>query len=82
MVNLIKFVSTDTGKILMSIILGFGIASLFRKVCKGKKCVIYNAPPLTEFKDKTFKYDNKCYKFTPNNVTCNYSSDKKIVEFE
>ena len=29
-----KFVHTETGKYLMSILLGFGLASLFRTVCK------------------------------------------------
>ncbi len=32
--HLEKFVHTDTGKIIMSVLLGFGLASLFRKVCK------------------------------------------------
>ena len=29
-----KFVHSERGKIIMSILLGFGLASLFRKVCK------------------------------------------------
>ena len=32
------------------------------------------------FKDKTFKYDNKCYNFTTNNIVCDKS--KNIIEFE
>jgi hypothetical protein len=80
MIHLSKFIHTKTGKLLMSILLGFGIATLFRKVCDGKKCIIYHAPPLEEIKDKTFKYDDKCYKFTTNNTKCD--SNKKIVEFK
>jgi hypothetical protein len=78
--HLSKFIHTNTGKMLMSIILGFGFASLFRKVCKGKNCIIYNAPPLEEIKDKIFKYDSKCYQFTTNNIFCDET--KNIVEFE
>lgn len=78
--HLSKFIHTNTGKMLMSIILGFGFASLFRKVCKGKNCIIYNAPPLEEIKDKIFKYDSKCYQFTTNNIVCDET--KNIVEFE
>ena len=78
--HLSKFIHTSTGKLLTSIILGFGFASLFRKICKGKNCIIYHAPPLEETKDKTFKYDNKCYQFTTNNIVCDKT--KNIIEFD
>ena len=79
MVNFGKFVHTKTGKYVMSILLGFGLASLFRTVCKDKECVIFHAPPLEEIKDKIYSHDNKCYKYTPTATKC--SNDKKIVEF-
>ena len=34
MLHLSKFIHTPTGKLIMSIIFGFGLASFFRKVCK------------------------------------------------
>lgn len=61
--HLYKFVKSNTGKYIMSIILGIGLASIFRSVCKGKNCVIYKAPPLEEIHDKIYKFDGKCYKF-------------------
>jgi hypothetical protein len=79
MVNFGKFVHTQTGKYIMSILLGFGLASLFRIVCKDKECVVFHAPPLEEIKDKIYSYDNKCYKYTPSATKC--SNDKKIVKF-
>ena len=79
MVYLGRFVHTETGKNIMSILLGFGLASLFRRVCKGKDCLIFHAPPLEKIKDKIYKYDNKCYKYEPVSTKC--SSDKKIVNF-
>jgi hypothetical protein len=74
-----KFVNTETGRIFMSIILGVGLATIFRASCKGKNCIIYNAPPLIEIKDKIFKIDGKCYKFESKTAKCN--SQKQIVEF-
>jgi hypothetical protein len=74
-----KFVNTETGRIFMSIILGVGLATIFRASCKGKNCIIYNAPPLTEIKDKIFKIDDKCYKFESKSTKCN--PQKQIVEF-
>ena len=33
-----------TGKFIISIILGLGIAALFRKVCNNNKCIVIKAP--------------------------------------
>ena len=75
-----RFVHTETGKIIMSILLGFGLASLFRTVCKDKDCIIFHAPPLDKFQDKIYKNGDKCYKYTPVATKCNVNA--KIVDFE
>lgn len=77
--GLSKFVHTETGKYLMSILLGFGLASLFRAVCKNKNCLIFNAPPLDEISDKIYKNNNKCYTYVPEATKC--SKNKKIIDF-
>ena len=74
-----KFVHTQTGKYIMSILLGFGLASLFRTVCKEKDCLIFHAPPLDEFQDKIYKNGNYCYKLTPTATKCD--THKKIISF-
>jgi hypothetical protein len=75
-----RFVHTETGKIIMSILLGFGLSSLFRTVCKDKDCIIFHAPPLDKFQDKIYKNGDKCYKYTPVATKCN--ANAKIVDFE
>jgi hypothetical protein len=60
----------------MSILLGFGLASLFRAVCKDKDCIIFHAPPLEEIKDKIYKFGDKCYKYTPTPTKCDKSKKK------
>ena len=75
-----KFLYTKNGKIILSILLGFGLASLFRTVCKGKNCLVYYAPPLDDFKDKIYKVNDKCVKYIP--VATNCSSKSKIITFE
>jgi hypothetical protein len=75
-----KFVHTETGKLVMSILLGFGLASLFRSVCKGKDCIVFHAPPLEKIQDKVYKSGDKCYKFQAIASKCDKS--KKIVDFE
>ncbi len=79
MIQLSKFVHSDTGRYMMSILLGLGLATLFRKVCQGKKCLIYNAPPIEEL-EETYKFDNKCYTLEKNTVNCD--KKKRIYSFE
>ncbi len=74
-----RFVHTETGKYIMSILLGFGLASLFRAVCKDKNCLIFHAPPLDEINGKTYGYNDKCFKYVPMATKCD--SNKKIVSF-
>jgi len=78
--NLGKFVHTETGKKIMSVLLGFGLASLFRTVCKNQECLIFHAAPLKDFRDKIYKLGNKCVKYTPVATKC--TSNAKIVDFE
>jgi hypothetical protein len=79
MVHLSKFVQTESGKHIMSMLLGFGLASLFRVVCKGKECLIFQAPPIDEIKGNVYKHDGKCYKYEPMPTKC--STNKRIVSF-
>jgi len=80
-INFGKFVHTETGKILMSILLGFGLASLFRQICKGKDCLIFHAPSLDDFKDKIYMNNSgKCVKYNPVATKCNTKS--KIINFD
>ena len=59
MMHLGKLVHTQTGKYVLSVILGLGLASFFRTVSKGKNCIAFNVPPIEEIKDEVFKDDKK-----------------------
>jgi hypothetical protein len=72
-----KFVHSYTGKIIMSLLLGIGLATFFRSACKGKQCRIISAPPMEEITDQTYRFDDKCYKIEKNAVKCD--SNKTIV---
>jgi hypothetical protein len=65
-----KFVHSNTGKIIMSILLGVGLSSLFRAVCKGKNCRVVAAPPMEEIDNQTYNFDGKCYKLEKHAVKC------------
>jgi hypothetical protein len=74
-----KFVHTETGRILMSILLGIGLATFFRQVCVGKGCLSYNAPPVAEIDGEIYKFDDTCYELQKNAVKCD--NKKEIVTF-
>lgn len=74
-----KFIQSHYGKLIISVILGFGLSTLFRKSCGDKKCMKFEGPPLDKIKDQVYEQDDKCYKFKANSVKC--SSTKKIVKF-
>lgn len=73
-----KFVHNETGRILMSIILGIGLATFFRSVCKGRQCRIISAPPMGEIDGQTYKFNDKCYTFEKRAVSC--ERNKKTVK--
>ncbi len=73
-----KFMTSEVGKKLFSILLGLGLSTVFRMSCKGKNCIIYSSPEFNkEILNKIYSYEGKCYKYIPQNVKCNPS--KKIV---
>ena len=66
-----RILYSDVGKCMISIILGLGIATLFRKVCKDRSCLVFKAPSIDKINGQVFKYNNKCYKFKEKAATCN-----------
>jgi len=74
-----RLIYGDVGKTIISIILGLGLATLFRKVCKDRDCIVFKAPDVKKIKNQIFKFQGKCYKFEENIEKC--GNNKKIVEF-
>ena len=78
-IHLDKFLKTQSGKYIMSLLLGIGLASFFRFICKDKNCIVFARPPMDEIKDKIYKNHDKCYKLVPMATKC--TTHKKIVDF-
>ena len=74
-----RLIYSKFGKVVISILLGLGLATLFRKVCKKRSCLVFKGAPLRKIKNQIFKYKNKCYKFTPEITKC--SGKYKTVYF-
>jgi hypothetical protein len=74
-----RLIYSEFGSIVMSIILGLGLATLFRKVCKDRNCMRFQGPSINKIKGQIFKYQNKCYSYEPNITKCN--NNRKIIPF-
>ena len=68
--NFKRLLYTDLGRIFISIILGLGVATLFRKVCTDKSCIRFNGPIISDLEDKIYKHGEKCYKYSTRTDKC------------
>lgn len=75
-----RFLYTDTGRILLSILLGLGVASLFRKVCKDKNCIQFRGPSPSQVESKTFQFGDRCVKYEARATT--FDAEKKTVAIQ
>jgi hypothetical protein len=84
--NFKRLLYTDLGRIFISIILGLGLATLFRKVCTDKSCILFNGPIISDLEGKIYKHGEKCYKYSTRTDKCDTTKrqidlmDKDTVE--
>ena len=62
---------TESGKVIVSIILGFGLASLFQKVCKDRSCIVYKAPNMKKISNNVYGLEGECLQFKAEPSKCN-----------
>ena len=74
-----KIFYSEFGAILVSIILGLGFASLFKKPCKDKKCIEFKGPPLEDITNTIYQYDNECFTYNEKSIKC--GSKEKTIDF-
>lgn len=55
---------------LVSFLIGFGIAAMFRPLCKGADCIVIHGPPVRDVVDKVYQMGEKCVEFTTEVVSC------------
>jgi hypothetical protein len=61
---------TKIGQIFISALFGIALAFMFQKVCKDRKCIVIQAPPMKDVDKKIFHVDGSCYRYTPKVVEC------------
>lgn len=58
-----KLLQTKSGSIVISIILGLGLAALFRRACKNNTCIVVKGPNTDDVQKFYYKVNNDCYKY-------------------
>lgn len=77
-----NIIYTERGRFILSIILGLGLATFFRKVCDGKNCYNFVGPKQNEIRDQIFSFDStnsECHIMREKTVKC--GNKPKAVEF-
>lgn len=81
--NVVKnLMHTNMGKIILSVLLGLGFATLFRQICNSKDCYRFIGPHHNALRDKIFASDTEktnCYSLVEENIQC--GSKSKTLEF-
>ncbi len=75
MLKIKKFIGSESGIFVLSVILGLGLACIFKMSCDSRSCVVYKAPDYSE--KKIVKYNSKCYTPTEHMETCD--PNKEII---
>jgi hypothetical protein len=78
--NLNRLLNTEMGRVFISMLLGIGLASLFRRACTDKNCIVFNGPIYTDFEGKIYKYGEKCYKYSVSPTKCDKM--KRVIDIE
>ena len=76
--NIVKSMHTKFGKYIISILLGLGLASIFRKSCKSRNCIVFKAPNFKNVKKNVYKHNEQCYTFSENSISCNNKHRKRV----
>jgi hypothetical protein len=75
--NIMKIRGIST---LISLVIGFGIAALFRPICKGPDCVVMRGPPVHEIRNTVYQFGSKCVEFKANPIECPKDKTVPVVD--
>jgi hypothetical protein len=80
MFDLDKILNVPGLATLISLVLGFGLAAMFRPLCKGPECLILRGPPVTDIRGTVYQFGSKCVEFDAKPVECPKNNKTPIVE--
>ena len=79
MFDFASVISTPGLPTLISFVIGFGLACVFRPLCKGPECVILRGPPVSDVRGAVYQFGTKCVEFTPKALACPTGDGAKSI---
>lgn len=75
-----EVMSSRIGCILISVLLGLGLATMFHRVCVGRDCVVVKGPSIDYVTKHIWRSGKECYKFKVQDVECPDTVDAEQQE--
>jgi hypothetical protein len=73
-----KLINSKEGSVIISVILGLGLAACFRASCKKGNCIVIKGPKTGDIQKHIYRIDNECFKYTPYVVNCDEQENNPI----
>jgi hypothetical protein len=80
MINWLTMMEVPGLATVMSLLIGFGIAAIFRPLCKGPECVIMRGPPVTDIRGAVYQFGSKCVEFDAKPIECPKGGTVPVVD--
>jgi len=81
MIDFLKIMDRPIVAAVISALIGFGIAAMFRPLCKGPDCLVIRGPPVSELRNTVYQFGSKCVEFNTKAVECPAKdSGKQVVD--
>ena len=55
---------------IVSFLIGFGLAAMFRPMCQGADCILVHGPPVKDVLHKVYQMGERCVEFTTEVIDC------------
>lgn len=65
-----KLLYSEPGKIILSIILAIGLASVFRKSCNTEDCIVRKVPSRYDIQNTVYREGGKCHSVKLKETEC------------
>jgi hypothetical protein len=65
-----SLLDNKTSAAILSAIIGFGFALMFRRVCYENQCVVIKGPATKKTSETIYQTSDMCVKYTPTAVKC------------
>ena len=71
---LARLFESRVGCVVLSLLIGCGLAAMFRPVCRSGACVVMRAPPLPATQGRVFRIDDNCFRYERRATACSVTS--------